>query len=61
MPVHTYGVHEGVVYLDMRLVQGRSLAAARAEGLDAGRVSAVVNQLNAAVGAIRASGLGDRP
>ena len=60
VPVHTYGVHEGVVYLDMRLVQGRSLAAARAEGLDAGRVSAVVNQLNAAVGAIRASGLGDR-
>jgi hypothetical protein len=60
VPVHTYGVHNGVVYLDMRLVQGRSLAAARAEGIDAARTRAVVDQLDAAVGAIRAGGLGDR-
>jgi hypothetical protein len=61
VPVHTYGVHDGVVYLDMRLVQGRSLAdVQRAGGLDAARVPAVIDQLDAAIGAVRAGGLGDR-
>lgn len=61
VPVHTYGVHEGIAYLDMRFVRGRSLAEAqRSGGLDAARVPAVISQLDAAIGAVRAGGLGDR-
>src|SRR3712207_8941832 len=45
VPVHTYGVHDGVAYLDMRLVRGRSLADVRAEGgIDATRAGAVIEQ-----------------
>jgi hypothetical protein len=59
--VHTYGVHDGIVYLDMRLVQGRRLAEAQHAGdIDPARVWAVTDQLDGAVRALRAGGLADR-
>jgi hypothetical protein len=62
VPIHTYGEQDGVLYLDMRLVHGRSLAAVRrAGGIDAERMPAVIEQLDAAVAALRAGGLGNRP
>jgi hypothetical protein len=62
MSVHSYGVLDGLVYLDMRLVEGPTLAEARRRGLlDARGAAVVVEQLRETTAALAAGGLGGRP
>ncbi|MEJ3655541.1 hypothetical protein WEH80_21460 [Actinomycetes bacterium KLBMP 9759] len=62
VPVHSYGTHDGVVYLDMRLIEGPSLADARREGrLDPRRAATIVEQLAETTDALVMAGFGARP
>ncbi|WP_232666831.1 protein kinase family protein [Pseudonocardia sp. TRM90224] len=62
VPVHSYGTLDGVVYLDMRLIEGPSLAATRREGrLDPRRAATIVEQLAETTDALVTAGFGVRP
>jgi hypothetical protein len=61
VPVHSYGVLDGAVYLDMRLIEGRSLGEIRRRGgLDAYRGVRVAEQLTGALAVLHAGGFGPR-
>ncbi len=59
IPVHDFGDIDGVLYIDMRLVEGGSLKEElRANGpLDPGRAASIVAQVGAALDAAHADGL----
>ena len=60
VPIHGFGEINGRLYLDMRLIEGRSLEAglrSRSEPLDAAFAVAVVEQAAAALDAAHAAGL----
>src|SRR4029077_16211942 len=59
IPVHDFGDIDGVLYIDMRLVDGGSLKdELRANGpLDPGRAASIIAQVGAALDAAHADGL----
>ncbi|MGA5464605.1 serine/threonine-protein kinase [Mycobacterium sp. NPDC050041] len=59
IPVHDFGAIDGVLYIDMRLVDGASLKdVLRAEGpLEPGRAASIIAQVGAALDAAHAGGL----
>ncbi|HME77559.1 MAG TPA: serine/threonine-protein kinase [Mycobacterium sp.] len=59
IPVHDWGEINGVLYIDMRLVEGRSVGAVlQAEGpLDPSRATSIVSQVAGALDAAHAAGL----
>src|SRR4051794_10962170 len=59
IPVHDFGDVDGVLYIDMRLVEGGSLKdELRANGpLDPGRAASIISQVGAALDAAHADGL----
>jgi serine/threonine-protein kinase len=59
IPVHDFGAIDGVLYIDMRLVDGASLKEVlRAEGpLEPGRAASIIAQVGAALDAAHAGGL----
>src|SRR5215472_4896843 len=59
IPVHDFGDIDGVLYIDMRLVEGGSLKdELRANGpLDPGRATSIIAQVAAALDAAHADGL----
>jgi hypothetical protein len=62
VPIHSYGVIDGLAYLDMRLALGPSLADALQAGpLDPARAHIVEQQVRAAVESVHRGGLGHRP
>jgi serine/threonine protein kinase len=62
VPVHDFGEINGVLYIDMRLVQGASLKAVLAQGgpMHPARAAAIITQVAAALDAAHASGLTHR-
>jgi hypothetical protein len=61
VPVHSYGVLDGSVYLDMRLVRGPSLATVLRDGpLAPHRARAIADQITTALDAVARCGLGAR-
>jgi serine/threonine-protein kinase len=62
VPVHDFGEIDGVLFIDMRLVEGASLKAvlARSGPMDPGRAVAVITQVAAALDAAHAGGLTHR-
>lgn len=61
VPVHSYGVIDGSVYLDMRLVRGPSLATVLRDGpLAPHRARAIADQITTALDAVARCGLGAR-
>jgi serine/threonine-protein kinase len=62
VPVHDFGEIDGVLFIDMRLVEGSSLKAvlARSGPLNPARAAAVITQVAAALDAAHASGLTHR-
>ena len=59
VPVHDWGDIDGVLYIDMRLVEGRNLKTVlREDGpLEQGRAAAIIGQVAAALDAAHADGL----
>jgi serine/threonine protein kinase len=62
VPVHDFGEIDGVLYIDMRLVEGASLKAvlARSGPMHPTRAAAIITQVAAALDAAHASGLTHR-
>jgi hypothetical protein len=61
VPVHTYGELAGVLFLEMRLLDGHSLAALRRAGrLPASGAAELTSQITDALAAVEAAGLGRR-
>jgi serine/threonine-protein kinase len=62
VPVHDFGEIDGVLFIDMRLVEGASLKAvlARTGPMDPARAAAIITQVAAALDAAHASGLTHR-
>ncbi len=61
VPVHTYGELAGALFLEMRLLNGRSLAELRGTGrLPEPRAAAIAVQIADALAAVEAAGLGRR-
>jgi hypothetical protein len=61
VPVHTYGELAGALFLEMRLLNGSSLAELRRAGLlPAPRAAAIAVQIADALAAVEAAGLGRR-
>jgi serine/threonine-protein kinase len=62
VPVHDFGEIDGVLFIDMRLVEGASLKAvlARSGPMDPARAAAIITQVAAALDAAHASGLTHR-
>ena len=58
IPIHTYGEIDGRLYVDMRLIEGRDLQAALADGpLEAGRAVRIIEQVAKALQAAHKIGL----
>lgn len=61
VPVHTYGELAGALFLEMRLLGGRSLAELRSGGrLPASRATSIAVQIADALAAVEGAGLGRR-
>ena len=57
VPIYDAGEHDGQLYLAMRLVEGGDLKAALAQGLEAGRLLRILDQIASALDAAHRRGL----